>query len=81
MYRSKMSITLALALIGAGAGPTESISSQASRVAPAQFSAQPFAGAYASAARAYPGGRTYHGTDPDARVRAGLERDCPNYRL
>ena len=97
MSTSKMSITLALALMVAGAapafagasddamirrlGPTESISPQASRVAPSQFSAQPFAGAYASAARAYPGGRTYHGTDPDARVRAGLERDCPNYRL
>ena len=97
MSTSKKSITLAIALMVAGAapafagasddamirrlGPTESISSQASRVAPSQFAAPAVAGAYASAARAYPGGRTYHGTDPDPRIRAGLERDCPTYRL
>ena len=97
MSTSKTGISLALGLMVAGAapalagpnddalirrlGPTESISSQASRVAPSQFSAQTFASAYASAARVYPGGRTYHGTDPDARIRAALVRDCPTYRL
>lgn len=101
MSTSKTSITLALALMVAGAAPafagaseeeamirrlapTESISSQASRVAPAQFSAQPFAGARAYAAPpapAYRGGREYIGTDPDPSILSQLQRDSANDRL
>ena len=100
MLTSKTGIILALALMVAGAapafagasddamirrlGPTESISSQASSLAPLPFSAQAFAGARAYAAPlapAYQGGREYIGTDPDPSILSQLRRDSANDRL
>ena len=97
MSRANTRIILAIALSVAGVapalaganddatirrlGPTESISPQAAQQAPFRAPVRVFAGAQASAARVYPGKRSYHGTDPDPRIRSQLVRDCPELRV
>lgn len=88
-----MIVGLAMTVVGtapafAGLNGTESMQRMMSAKPVAAASTQDaaaklqvVAASRASAARVYPGGRAYHGTDPDAFIRSQLVRDCPDLRL